>query len=331
MTPDKDLVAESCRPGNDPVQNEEHGSNLGDRPPIGNCLSWLCAKRPSPMKGALDLDEASQKPSPPRRPNWFIENSLRNSFRPGKCLICSNLIAAERRAIHSFLYEGMMAPQPRAHFLEGGGFCLRHFWIAKRIEEECWPAGGIGVAILCENLLQQVPSEPSSPAKRRRRRRLRGLGDQEDHDWRLPGFACAFCRDNEERERALLQELGKLIGEHEWSEMLADAPPCFGHTWLAFQLWEHTDAHGWIESYVRKQREHLNAAVREFIRKRDWQYRNEPRGPEQDAVPRAIEFLVGPVEQFPDKDKQSRHCRDSRATERSSSFAETPGGNRHAG
>jgi hypothetical protein len=221
----------------------------------------------------------------------------------------------------------MMAPQPRAHFLQGGGFCLRHFWIAKRIEEECWPAGGIGVAILCENLLQQLSSQPLSPVKRRRGGRLRGW-NQEDRDSRLPGFACAFCRDNEERERALLQEVGELISEHKWSEMLADAPPCFEHAWLDFQLWERTDAHSWIEGYVEKQRERLNAAVREFIRKRDWQYRNEPRGPEKDAVLRAIEFLVGPAEQFPDKDKQSRACCESQAT---GSLGEIRGGKRDAG
>jgi hypothetical protein len=38
----------------------------------------------------------------------------------------------------------------------------------------------------------------------------------------------------------------------------------------------------------------LAADLREFIRKRDYQYRNEPQGREQDSVLRAMLFFGGP-------------------------------------
>ena len=90
------------------------------------------------------------------RPYWLTESSLEESLRPGECLVCSNLAHSERHSIHSFLWEGMMSSHARSAFLEGGGFCARHFWIAKRVEDECWPAGGIGLAILCENLIERA-------------------------------------------------------------------------------------------------------------------------------------------------------------------------------
>lgn len=245
---------------------------------------------------------ADQKLSAPSRTNWFKQSSLRRSFRPGKCLLCSNLIASERRSIHSFLYEGMMSPEPRAVFLRSGGFCLRHFWIAKRIEEECWPAGGIGLAILCENLLDEFSYSSLFAGQNGRRSRSSRFSPQKDGEARLTGFACTFCRDNQEREHALLQELNELVTENEWSKLLADAPLCLRHASLALRLWQGDEARGWIETYFRAKSEQLASAVREYIRKRDWQYRNEPAGTEQDAVPRAIEFLAGLVDQFPDKD-----------------------------
>ena len=77
------------------------------------------------------------------RAHWRTEMSLPDSLRVGDCLICSNLVQAEQRSIHSFFWEGMMSPDRPA----------------KRIEDERWPAGGIGVAILCENLVAKARAE----------------------------------------------------------------------------------------------------------------------------------------------------------------------------
>jgi hypothetical protein len=275
------------------------------------------------------LSGADQKLSSPRRTNWFKQSSLRRSFSPGKCLVCSNLIATERRAIRSFLYEGMMSPEPRAIFLRSGGFCLRHFWIAKRIEEECWPTGGIGVAILCENLLDEFSSASLFAGQKGRRSRSSRFSRRKESEMRLPSFACTFCRDNREREHALLEELEDLVTKGEWSKLLTDAPFCLGHSWLALRFWQGDEARAWIEKYFRTRRDQLAADVKEYIRKRDRQYRDEPPGSEQGAVPHAIEFLVGLVDQFPDTDRHeparfeggSEACRS----------AEMKGGKRHAG
>jgi hypothetical protein len=246
------------------------------------------------------MSAPAREQTPPRQANWFTQSSLRQSFRRGECLICSNVIASERRSIHSFLYEGMMSPGVRKHFLKGGGFCPRHFWIAKRIEEECWRAGGIGVAILCENLMGQIPSELPAPGSPDRKRVWRGVRRGEPLDGlRLPGFACGYCQENEDRERSLLPELERLLDQQEWSAMLQDAPLCLRHAWLASRLWQRAEARGWLCSRFQDLRKQLANDLQEFIRKHDWQHRDEPLGRERDAVPRAIRFLVGLERQFP--------------------------------
>jgi hypothetical protein len=87
---------------------------------------------------------------------WFTHDLLERAMRGGGCIICGALRMSERKSIHSFLYEGMMSPLVRRRFLDGEGFCARHFAIAREIEDECWPEGGIGVAILCQDLVRQV-------------------------------------------------------------------------------------------------------------------------------------------------------------------------------
>jgi hypothetical protein len=244
------------------------------------------------LKNASKVNLASQRPAGSN--HWFTRNSLRRAFRKGTCPICAETIHEERRAIHSFLHEGMMSGQARKEFLDAGGFCSRHFWIAKEIEQECWPAGGIGVAILCENLLGRVlEGFPSS-----------GLGEQRNPFgnllwWRravnrrhLQG--CTFCQSNENREKDVIVVLESLCDDKEFKQMLREGPLCVRHATDALRSWRDAQKRGWLVQLVCEQMESLIDDLREFIRKHDWQYRNEVMGREADAVVRSISVIAAP-------------------------------------
>jgi Family of unknown function (DUF6062) len=231
--------------------------------------------------------------------HWFTERSLADSIRLGECLVCSNLIHQERQAIHSFLWEGMMSPEARREFLKGGGFCARHFWIAKRMEDDGWRAGGIGLAILCESLIEhailELPPEaelsrhePMSPF--RRKRDLRAFG---------PGSGCIFCRDSREREESLIEVLEYLKNKPTWSERIEQSPLCAHHALLALQVWRGPEDKRQLRATLETQLRQLQADLNDFIRKHDWNHREEPIGRERDAVPRAIQVLTGLLRQFP--------------------------------
>lgn len=233
------------------------------------------------------------------RPHWFTEMSLADSLRTGECLICSNLIYAERRSIHSFLWEGMMSPHVRGKFLEGGGFCARHFWIAKRIEEECWPAGGIGVAILCENLVAKAIAETPAETDLNGSEPLGPFRRKKDVHVSAPGGGCIFCLDWIEREESLVATLEYLKNKPAWSQNLEQSPLCVHHALLALQIWGGSQDKRQILNALTMRLREVQTDLNEFIRKHDWNHRDEPLGREKDSVQRAIQMLSALERHFP--------------------------------
>jgi Family of unknown function (DUF6062) len=242
---------------------------------------------------------ASRQAAFRNRSHWFTEMSLADSLRVGECLICSNLIYSERRAIHSFLWEGMMSSLAREEFLKGGGFCPRHFWIAKGIENEGSPASGIGVAILCENLVALAIAESPRDMTLEHREPVNPFRRKRDVDMPPPGSGCMFCRDRIEREESLIATLEDLKRRPIWSEKLEQSPLCVYHARLALAIWKDSEQKQLIRSALEARLKELQADLNEFIRKHDWNHRNEPLAREKDAVERAIQSLSGLEGQFP--------------------------------
>jgi hypothetical protein len=242
---------------------------------------------------------ANQQAQFESHPRWFIEMSLADTLRLGECLVCSNLLYSERRAIHSFLWEGMMSSQVRGKFLKGGGFCSRHFWIAKRIEDDCWPAGGIGIAILCENLVAHAIADLPRETDLGRPEHMNPFRRKRDIQVPLHGFDCMFCRDWLEREESLIETLEYLGNNPTWSQKLEQSPLCVHHALLALRIWRDTEDKQQARSALETRLRELQADLNEFIRKHDWNHRDEPFGRERDAVERAIQVLTGLARQFP--------------------------------
>lgn len=224
---------------------------------------------------------------------WFTRDTLSKAFALGGCAICHAVHAAERKSIHSFLYEGMMFPSVRQKFLAGGGFCLGHFWMAKEIEDEAWQAGGFGLAILCEDLMHLASSglaavkavDPTSRPSLFRRSEAHGF---------LPGHNCIICQDNREKAQFLGEVLEELTDEQEFAAPLAAHGLCIPHGQLALQTWKDQTKREQLFQQLEARLTELSNDLREFIRKHDYQYRSEPPGPEQDSVLRSMRLFVGP-------------------------------------
>lgn len=232
-------------------------------------------------------------------PHWFTEMSLADSLRLGECLVCSNLVHSERRSIRSFLWEGMMSSDVRTQFLEGGGFCSRHFWIAKDIERECWAAGGIGIAILCENLVARAMAELSREPFSVRAEALNPFHRRKDVHLLPPGSGCIFCRDWIEREESLIATLESLKCKTTWSEKLKESPLCAHHMHVALGIWKGSEDKQELREAFEARLRDLQLDLNEYIRKHDWNQRDEPLGRERDVLERAIRVLTGLERQFP--------------------------------
>jgi hypothetical protein len=251
----------------------------------------LRSQRVRPLKRSKNKE--LEKQSGPGQGLWFTRSTFAKAFALGGCAICNAVHAAERKAIHSFLHEGMMFPSVREKFLDGGGFCLHHFWMAKAIEEYAWQTGGFGIAILCSDLASSAGSglanatgsepNPRSSLLRRREKPIF-----------VPGHDCMFCQDNREKEQFLAQVLEELVDDEEFHKPLAKHGLCVRHGQLCLQIWKDSPKRSELFTQLEAQLRELADDLREFIRKRDYQYRSEPPGREEDSVLRAMQFFVGP-------------------------------------
>lgn len=224
---------------------------------------------------------------------WFTRDTLSKAFALGGCAICNAVLAAERKSIHSFLYEGMMFPSVREKFLAGGGFCLRHFWMAKQIEDEAWQTGGFGLAILCEDLARSASSGLSA-AKAIDPNSRPGLFRRSEPQGFVPGQNCIVCQDNREKAQFLGEALEELSEEEEFAGPLAANGLCLPHGQVALQIWKDPAKRERLFSQLEARITELGNDLREFIRKHDYQYRHEPAGKEQDSVLRSMRLFVGP-------------------------------------
>ena len=90
------------------------------------------------------------------------------------------------------------------------------------------------------------------------------------------------------------QVLEELVDEEEFHKPLAEHGLCIRHGELSLQTWKDARKRNELFSQLEVQLSDLAADLGEFIRKRDYQHRNEVPGREQDSVLRAMQFLVGP-------------------------------------
>jgi Family of unknown function (DUF6062) len=225
---------------------------------------------------------------------WFTRDLLGKAFALGGCAICHAVHASECKGIHSFLHEGMMFPLVRQKFLDGGGFCPRHFWMAKEIEEITWQTGGFGLAILCEELTRLADRALDDLASSESKTRPTILKQRAMTKSFLPGHDCMFCQDNREKERFLTEALEELVDEEEFQMPLAEYGLCIRHGQLAVETWKPSSQRHQLSVRLKAQIAELSADLREFIRKRDYQHRNETPGRERDSVFRAMRFFVRP-------------------------------------
>lgn len=229
--------------------------------------------------------------------HWFSKRALEDALQRGGCVICQALRASARRYLHSFLYEGMMSSLVRQDFLAGGGFCPQHFWEAKQIEAEHW-AEGFGVAILCENLLEVVQKDlrrwgstdqDGKKGVMKIRRRKRSVFKF------VPGEGCITCHMLKGNEEHLLGVLEEVLEEDAGfcERYTQGGGLCVFHLQAGLAQWQSSVAKQFARQTAENSIHGLLAELQEFLRKHDYQYKNEPRGREWSSPERAIVMLTG--------------------------------------
>jgi tRNA nucleotidyltransferase/poly(A) polymerase len=244
------------------------------------------------------MSDPMAKNTPRRRPpSVFAKGDFLEGLSRGECPVCYATQKAARKYIHSFLYEGMMSSIARQDFLDGGGFCHEHFWQAKAIEQECW-ADGFGVAILCENLLEaslkdlERLKQPKAGLRTRLATIRRAARDREKHC--APEAGCIACKSSRSSERHFLSALEEWLHDDEFAERFNQSSGlCLHHIRAASEQWTSGVAFEAMGHVAKKWIGQLLEELREFQRKHDYRFKNEPRGAEWTSPERSLDFLVG--------------------------------------
>jgi Family of unknown function (DUF6062) len=227
----------------------------------------------------------------------FALSVFRDALGLGGCLLCRALLEAERRSLFTFLYEGMSAPHVREKFLNGGGFCPRHFWWVMHAGQNRWGVGRVEVADLCRQLVPQAAAEIAEAGESLPRSGVLSFARAKKKKQRsstlFPGAACIFCREGLEREQRLVELLEKLLDQEEFARALSAHALCFRHARLALTAWKQPGKRQRLSEILRIRCDQLVTDLSEYLRKQDYRFRDEPFGREADVVDRAVEFLAG--------------------------------------
>jgi hypothetical protein len=218
-------------------------------------------------------------------------NAFEAALEREGCPICHILGRWEERSLFTFLYEGMMNPHVRQKFLDGGGFCARHFWAVTHLGVNFWSVGTLEVADLCVPLVAKaekgIEHGAGKPGKTLPWRRKGKAGTMP------PGAACMFCRELAAEEESLVRILEQLVEDEAFARRIAARGLCLPHLEKAIAEWEQAARREWLGQAARERIAELAHDLKEFIRKHEHRYRDEPIGREADVVRRAMEFLIG--------------------------------------
>lgn len=249
----------------------------------------------------------------------LVSVDLELSLRQPGCPICRLRQRSDRRYLFNLLYENVSDGGTRLHLVRGMGLCPEHAWALQAIEHERWH-DGLGVAIIYHDLAGRVSADlagwldknpPSRPGWRTRLcKQLKRAGATERWLARrlspaAPGASlmanispverCRACELGGELKEIWLTWLVQGLADPDFrSRYAASDGLCLPHLRRALaQAGEKREVRCLAEVAAGKL-DPLVCDLGEYVRKHDWNNREEPKVPrEQAAWLRAVAFFAG--------------------------------------
>lgn len=235
----------------------------------------------------------------------IVANLIETMRQPG-CPICAMERKAARKAVDSFLWESMMEPKTRETAMDAFGFCQPHtrLLVAADLAHSGLP---LATNILFEQLhgrtraaLQGVATGKASGAVIRRLLRRVGIHlPERPAPVLVPTARCPICTSAEQSALNVLSDLFEEIGK-ESPDLLAAYNAsdglCLGHLRLGLThlAEDHPGAAQRLIAMTRERLARQQALIQEFIRKKNWEYREESLSEaESNAWREALAFYTG--------------------------------------
>ena len=241
-----------------------------------------------------------KKRNPQEKSKFLSYFDLWDAFREPGCPICTRLERCSFNYLDSLLYERVNDVGTRIKLGESLGFCNWHAWKCLEVSN-C----SLGLGIIYDDILRRIEERLRKvknffPFRIPFLRKLLGR-EKTAHQppYVGPDQRCPVCAHVQFFENIYLSILLDFIAEEDLAKQYRhSAGICFPHLVRAIERYpSHVNLHLLIEKQIEKY-EFLRIEIAEFIRKQDYQYTDEPSGPEVNSWRRALEMAVGKREVF---------------------------------
>ena len=221
--------------------------------------------------------------------------NLIRAFGQAGCPVCRIGHEHEFQFIDTMSYERVNEPELRVELLHSLGFCPLH---SRQLTAYGDPLGN---AILHEALLNRWKERLDKAATQAfepfygPRRLFRQETDE--HERLQPRGECPLCASGRRRERDYLEFLLDSIGDPQLLAAYRDsAGLCRPHLTDLAALVDSRRRHERFAAIARLEADILDrlaVELRELMRKHDYRFADEPKGPERDSWMRAIWKMAG--------------------------------------
>jgi hypothetical protein len=237
------------------------------------------------------------------RTKWIGFYKLRDALAQPGCAVCRVVTDSCRRILGDLFHEFVNDPTTRSWLQDANGFCNWHAWMAVQLPDPSSGLATIYETILVAMLNRFARLEERSAAPQHGNGILGLLlGSEHSTSPRLLERAgeCQICRRAEENEASCLEELITWIDDEEMRAAFdASFGLCLPHLDLLIARFDGHENLATLIELERRKCETLLEELREYLRKLDYRYADEPFGDEQDSWRRVVELLVGKARLFP--------------------------------
>jgi Family of unknown function (DUF6062) len=223
--------------------------------------------------------------------------SLDDALAQEACPVCALISRSTKDWVDVLLKEHVTDGVTRVELVYAWGFCRRHGQQA--CEADVAPRGGIGVAVIYEELTERVvhilkAQRVDKVEPRKQVKRLAAPAGQRIAELD-PEAPCPVCRVETEAEQRYAASLGERVRVAGFRERYAASHGvCLPHLRAALEQCQDVEAALFLATTARDKVRVLLHDVREYTRKHSWENRQEPKLPqEQDSARRAVAFEVG--------------------------------------
>jgi hypothetical protein len=238
--------------------------------------------------------------------------NLKEGLHHSGCPVCRLGYQAAASSIDSFLWENVNEPDVRQPIIDAYGFCAQHTRML--VATEMRNTGPVlGVNIIYEHLGRLVsrelndlslPGQPSNGVEAFLKR-LGGSDSQRTAQLLQPKGDCPVCAQVTRSDLTTLETLLEMLArpDMDMSALYMDSDGlCLKHLRLGLEQFaaRYPQPARWLCDETAARLERLSAEMREFIRKNNWEYREEKLSEAESlAWRRMLTFFTGqPGENF---------------------------------